>query len=95
MTFRRQTGGLLHHLVIAGSYSSAISAGRIASSLDTAPIVYFDIVPAPGIMGDAIQIELACRILNAVPDGNVEIKFVTSGPPAMQPYRLVEPPQRD
>jgi hypothetical protein len=37
-------------------------------------------------MGDAIQIELACRILNAVPDGNVEIKFVTSGPPAMQPY---------
>ena len=26
-----------------------------------------------------IQIELAARILNAVPDGGVEIKFITTG----------------
>jgi hypothetical protein len=30
-------------------------------------------------MGGAIQIELASRILNAVPDGSNEIKFITSG----------------
>jgi hypothetical protein len=51
----------------------------VYENVDTAPIVYFDIVPAHGVMGGAIQIELACRILDAIPDGNVEIKFVTSG----------------
>jgi|ERR1700692_3060208 hypothetical protein len=50
----------------------------VYENVDTAPIVYFDIVPAHGVMGGDIQIELACRILNAVSDGNVEIKFVTS-----------------
>ncbi len=51
----------------------------IYESVDTAPFVYFDISPAHGIMGGAIQIELASRILNAVPDGSVEIKFITTG----------------
>jgi hypothetical protein len=51
----------------------------VYENVDTAPFVYFDISPAHGIMGGAIQIELASRILNAVPDGNVEIKFITSG----------------
>ncbi len=51
----------------------------IYESVDTAPFVYFDISPAHGIMGGAIQIELASRILNADPDGSVEIKFITTG----------------
>jgi hypothetical protein len=51
----------------------------IYKNVDTAPFVYFDMSPAHGIMGGAIQIELASRILNAMPDGSVEIKFITSG----------------
>ncbi len=51
----------------------------VYENVDTAPFVYFDISPAHGIMGGAIQIELASRILNAVSDGSVEIKFITSG----------------
>src|ERR1700682_5511131 len=51
----------------------------IYENIDTAPFVYFDMSPAHGIMGGAIQIELASRILNAMPDGSVEIKFITSG----------------
>src|ERR1700692_189654 len=51
----------------------------IYENIDTAPFVYFDISPAHGITGGAIQIELASRILNAVSDGSVEIKFITSG----------------
>jgi len=51
----------------------------IYENVDTAPFVYFDISPAHGIIGGAIQIELAARILNAVSDGSVEIKFITSG----------------
>jgi len=34
----------------------------IYENVDTAPFVYFDIAPAHGIMGGAIQIELASRI---------------------------------
>ncbi len=51
----------------------------VYENVDTAPFIYFDISPAHGIMGGAIQIELASRILNAVSDGSVEIKFITSG----------------
>ena len=51
----------------------------IYENVDTAPFVYFDIAPAHGIMGGAIQIELASRIPNAVSDGSVEIKFITAG----------------
>jgi hypothetical protein len=51
----------------------------IYENVDTAPIVYFDLAPAHGVIGGAIQIELAVRILNAVSDGNVETKFITSG----------------
>ena len=51
----------------------------IYENVDTAPIVYFDIPPAHGVIGGAVQIELAVRILNAVSDGSVETKFITSG----------------
>jgi hypothetical protein len=51
----------------------------VYENVDTAPFVYFDISPTHGILGGAIQIELAARILNAVPDGSVEIKFITTG----------------
>ncbi len=51
----------------------------VYENVDTAPIVYFDMAPAHGVMSGQVQIELACRILNALPDGNVEIKFITSG----------------
>jgi hypothetical protein len=51
----------------------------VYENVDTAPFVYFDISPAHRIMGGAIQIELASRILNAVSDRSVEIKFITAG----------------
>ncbi len=51
----------------------------VYENVETAPIVYFDMAPAHGVMGGLIQIELACRILNAQPDGSVETKFITSG----------------
>ena len=51
----------------------------VYENVDTAPFVYFDISPTHGVLGGAIQIELAARILNAVPDGGVEIKFITTG----------------
>jgi hypothetical protein len=35
----------------------------IYENVDTAPIVYFDIAPAHGVIGGAVQIELAVRIL--------------------------------
>jgi hypothetical protein len=48
-------------------------------NVNAAPVVYFDIAPAHGIMGGIIQIELASRILNAMSDGSVDIKFITTG----------------
>jgi hypothetical protein len=51
----------------------------VYENVDTAPFVYFDISPTHGILGGAIQIELAARILNTVPDGSVDIKFITTG----------------
>ena len=44
-----------------------------------APVVYFDIVGAYGIMSGAIEIELATRILIPRPDGSTEVKFISSG----------------
>jgi hypothetical protein len=51
----------------------------VYENVDTAPFVYFDLSPTHGIFAGSIQIELAARILNAVPDGSVEIKFITTG----------------
>jgi hypothetical protein len=51
----------------------------VYENVDTAPFVYFDLSPTHGIFSGSIQIELAARILNAVPDGSVEIKFITTG----------------
>ena len=48
-------------------------------NVNTAPFVYFDLTPTHGILGGTIQIELAARILNTLPDGGVEIKFITTG----------------
>jgi len=48
-------------------------------NINEAPVIYFDIAPAHGIMGGIIQIELASRILNAMPDESVEVKFITTG----------------
>jgi hypothetical protein len=46
--------------------------------ITTAPIVYFDIAPAHGVMANSIEIELAARTLNPLADGSVEVKFVTT-----------------
>ena len=63
-------------------------------NVNAAPVVYFDIAPAHGIMGGIIQIELASRILNAMSDGGVDIKFITTGRLPLQPDRSVEPTKR-
>ncbi|RJF76929.1 hypothetical protein [Rhodopseudomonas palustris] len=47
--------------------------------LPGAPHVYFDIAPAHGVMANNVEIELAMRTLNPLPDGSVEVKFVTAG----------------
>ena len=47
--------------------------------LDTAPFIYFDIVPVHGTMGGCLQIEVAARVLTPVPGGKVEVKFLTTG----------------
>lgn len=45
-----------------------------------APVVYFDLVAANGVMNGAVQIELAQRILTPVSGSNdVNVKFVTGG----------------
>jgi hypothetical protein len=48
-------------------------------SVPTAPIVYFDQVPAHGTVGGAIEVDLAIRALNAIADGSVDIAMITSG----------------
>ncbi len=47
--------------------------------LDTAPFIYFDIVPVHGTMGGCLQIEVAARVLTPVAGGEVEVKFLTTG----------------
>ena len=45
-----------------------------------APVIYFDIVGANGIMNGAVQIEIAQRILVPTAGSDeVSVKFVTSG----------------
>jgi hypothetical protein len=46
--------------------------------INTAPIVYFDIAPAHGVMANMVEIELAARTLNPLTDGSVEVKFITA-----------------
>jgi hypothetical protein len=46
--------------------------------IQTAPHVYFDIAPAHGVIANAVEVELAARTLNPLPDGTVEVKFVTA-----------------
>jgi hypothetical protein len=45
--------------------------------LNTAPYFYFDMAPAYGVVAGIVQIELAARTLNPMPDGSVEVKYVT------------------
>src|SRR5882757_1518980 len=45
-------------------------------SPDTTPIIYFDIVPAHGVMNGVIQIELSARTMAPIPDGGVQIMGV-------------------
>ena len=42
-----------------------------------APLVYFDIVGAYGVMNGAVEIELATRILVPKTDGSTEVKFLS------------------
>jgi hypothetical protein len=44
-----------------------------------APLVYFDIVAAYGVMHGAVEVELATRILVPKTDGATEVKFLSSG----------------
>ena len=44
-----------------------------------APLVYFDIVAAFGVMNGGIEVELATRILVPKTDGATEVKFLSSG----------------
>jgi hypothetical protein len=44
--------------------------------INTAPYLYFDMVPAHGVMAGIVQIELSARTLNPMPDGSVEVKYV-------------------
>jgi hypothetical protein len=48
-------------------------------SVATAPIVYFDQVPAHGTVGGAIEVELAIRALNPNDDEKVDVALITSG----------------
>jgi len=48
-------------------------------NVTSAPYVYFDRVAAHGVIGGAIQLELASRTLIPLPDGGVEVRFATSG----------------
>ena len=48
-------------------------------SPDTAPFIYFDLVPTFGTMAGAIQIELAARTLIPLEDGSTRPEFVVTG----------------
>jgi hypothetical protein len=46
---------------------------------EDAPIIYFDLAPAFGVMAGAVQIELSARTLTPVPDSTeVLIEFITA-----------------
>jgi hypothetical protein len=44
-----------------------------------APVVYFDLIAAHGVMNGAIQIELACRVLTPGAGTDVTVSFTPSG----------------
>ena len=45
----------------------------------SAPVVYFDLIAANGMMNGAIEIELAHRVLTPGTGADVKISFTTSG----------------
>jgi hypothetical protein len=44
-----------------------------------APIIYFDIAPAYGVMSGIVQVELGARILIPHQDDAVDVRFVSCG----------------
>jgi hypothetical protein len=46
--------------------------------LDHAPVVYFDIVAAHGVLNGIIELELASRALTPTSDGKVRVSFATA-----------------
>jgi hypothetical protein len=48
------------------------------NNIATAPIVYFDVVAANGMLNGAIEIEVACRHLSPSVSGGVDITLATS-----------------
>jgi len=65
---------------LAGPKNTNTSADRFNyEDLDTAPFIYFDIVPVHGTMGGCLQIEVAARVLTPVAGGEVAVKFLTTG----------------
>lgn len=55
-----------------------VEPALIYRDFDAAPFVYLDIVPAHGICAGAIQIEVASRVLTAIPGGDVKVEIVTT-----------------
>jgi hypothetical protein len=47
-------------------------------NVDTAPVVYFDIAAAHGVMNGSIQIELGARTLTPLRDGGIAVEFVSA-----------------
>ncbi|MEO8319718.1 MAG: hypothetical protein ABI561_15470 [Bradyrhizobium sp.] len=45
----------------------------------SAPLVYFDIIGAYGVMNGSVEMELATRILVPKADGSTEVKFISTG----------------
>ena len=55
-------------------------APLIYKNVDAAPILYFDLVPTHGVLGGAVQIELAARTISPRGDGvGTIVEFVTVG----------------
>ena len=55
---------------------------NVAEYIDVAdaPIIFFDLCVAQGVLAGAIEIELAARTLSPIPKSrDVTVKFVTSG----------------
>ena len=44
-----------------------------------APLVYFDIIGAYGIMHGTVEVELATRILSPAANGATDVRFLSSG----------------
>lgn len=57
---------------------------------DGTPFIYFDVVPVFGTMADAIQIELAARVLSPAPDQQIITEFVASGRLRCSPAAAIE-----